>query len=176
MIRGERTNLRAVERHDAGHLYDLLNDEETLLGWGMAGDVRSLARIQAEVEDWLEDELRQGRPSALVVETMDGRFAGLIQLRPGRSNQRLVELSIAVTPAERGQGLARDALFAVLDLAFDEWNLDRVQLRCEAGNARAVALYEDLGLVREATLRDATYTGGAYADQYLYARVRSDHR
>jgi hypothetical protein len=35
MIRGQRTNLRAVERHDAGDLYDLLNDEETLLGWGM---------------------------------------------------------------------------------------------------------------------------------------------
>ena len=176
MIRGERTNLRAVERHDAGDLYDLLNDEETLLGWGMAGDVRSLARVQADIEGWLEDELRHGRPTALVIETLEGRFAGLILLRPGRSAQRMGELSLAVALTERGQGIAPDAVATVLDLAFDEWNLDRVQLRCEVDNARAVALYEGLGLIREATLRDATYTGGAYTDQYLYARVRSDRR
>ena len=176
MIRGERTNLRAVERHDAQDLYDLLNDEETLLGWGMAGDVRSLARVQSEIEGWLDEERRQSRPSALVIETMDGRFAGLILLRPGRPAQRMVELSLAVAPIERGQGIAPDALSTVLDLAFDEWNLDRVQLRCEAGNARAIALYEDLGLVREATLRGVTYTGGAYTDQHLFARVRGDSR
>lgn len=176
MIRGERTNLRAVDRHDAQDLYDLLNDEETLLGWGMTGDIRSLARIQSEIEGWLDDERRQGRPSALVVETMDGRFAGLVLLRLGRSIQRMVELSLAVAPAERGQGFGRDALSTVLDLALDEWNLDRVQLRCEAGNARAVTLYEGLGLGHEATLRDATYTGGVYTDQLLYARVRSDPR
>ena len=174
MIRGERTNLRAVERHDDGHIFQLLNDEETMLGWGMAGDIRSLARVQAEIEGWLEDERRHGRPTALAIETLDGHFAGVILLRPGRSIQRMVELSLAVAPSERGQGIAPDAIATFLDLAFDEWNLDRVQLRCEAGNAHAVALYEGLGLVREATLRHATYTGGAYTDQYLYARIRSD--
>lgn len=176
MIHGEWTNLRAVERHDAGDLYDLLNDEGTLIGWGMAGDVRSLARVQAEIEGWLDEERRHGRPSALAIETLEGRFAGLILLRPGRATQRMVEVSLAVAPAERGRGIARDALATVLDLALDEWNLDRVQLRCEAGNARAVALYAALGLVREATLRHATYTGGAYLDQLLYARVRDDSR
>ena len=176
MIHGERTNLRAVERHDAGDLYALLNDEETLLGWGMVGDVRSLARVQGEIEGWLDEERRQERPAALVIETLEGRFAGLILLRPGRPNERMVELSLAIAPAERGQGIASDAVSTVLDLAFDEWNLDRVQLRCEAGNARAIALYEKLGLVREATLRGATYTGGEYTDQHLYARVRDDPR
>ncbi len=174
MIRGEFVNLRAVERHDARDLYDLLNDEETLLGWGMAGDVRSLARVQSEIEDWLDEERRQGRPVTLVIETMDGRFAGLILIRSGRAIQRMIELSLVVAPAERARGFATDALATLLDIAFDEWNLDRVQLRCEAGNVRAIALYEKLGLVREATLRDATYSGGVYTDQLLYARVRSD--
>ncbi len=176
MIHGERTNLRAVERHDAGDLYDLLNDEVTLLGWGMVGDVRSLARTQSEIEGWLDEERRQERPTALVIETLEGRFAGLILLRPGRSSERMVELSLAIAPAERGQGIASDALTTILDVALDEWNLDRVQLRCEAGNARAIALYEKLGLVREGTLRGATYTGGEYTDQHLYARVRDDAR
>ena len=176
MIHGERTNLRPVERHDAPDLHALLNDEETLLGWGSAGDVRSLARVQAEIEGRLEEERRQGRPSTLVIETMEGHFAGVILLRPGRPDQGLVELSIAVAPSQRRQGFAPDAISTVVDLAFDEWNLDRVQLRCEAGNARAIALYEDLGFRHEATLRDATYTGGAYADQLVYARIRSDPR
>lgn len=176
MIHGERTNLRAVERHDAQDLYDLMNDEDTLLGWGMVGDVRSLARVQGEIEGWLDEERRQERPTALAIETLEGRFAGLILLRSGRPNERMVELSLAVAPTERGQGIGRDALSALLDVAFDEWNLDRVQLRCEAGNARTLALYERLGLVLEGTLRGATYTGGEYTDQLLYARVRSDPR
>ena len=176
MIRGEQTNLRAVERHDAQDLYDLLNDEGTLLGWGMTGDVRSQARIQSDIEGWLDEEHRQSRPTALVIETLDRRFAGLVLLRPGPETQRMVELSLAIAPTERGQGIAMDALATVLDIAFDEWNLERVQLRCEAGNAQAIALYERIGLVHEGTLRGATYTGGAYTDQLLYARIRSDAR
>jgi len=98
VIRGELTNLRAVERNHAPDLYDLLNDEETLIGWGMAGDVRSRARIEADIEGWLDEERRQGRPSALVIETLDGRFAGLILLRLALPNQRHVEVSLAVAP------------------------------------------------------------------------------
>ena len=176
MIRGELTNLRAVERNHAPDLYDLLNDEETLLGWGMAGDIRSRARIESEIEGWLEEERLHGRPTALVIETLDGRFAGLILLRPGEPTQRLVELSLAVARAERGRGIARDALSTVVDVCLEEWNLDRIQLRCEAANARAIAIYERLGFIHEATLRDATYTAGGYTDQLIYARIRSDPR
>jgi RimJ/RimL family protein N-acetyltransferase len=176
VIEGEWTRLRPVERADTSVLHALLNDERVLLGWGMPGGIRSSARLEAEIEGWLERERHERRPATLVIETLDGDFAGLILLQCDASSPHAVELSIALDPAHWHRGLATDALRTLVDVLFDEWRLHRVQLRCEAGNERASALYERLGFRLEGTLRDATFTAGRFTDQHVYGLLSTDER
>ena len=176
MIRGEHTNLRAVERTDAPALFSLLNDAQVLLGWGMPGLIRSRARVEAEIEGWLEEERQRFRPPALVIETLDGAFAGLVLIRAELPHGHTAELSIAIAPGHWHQGLATDALSTILDALFDDWGTHRVQLRCEAGNERAIALYERLGFRLEGTLRGATYLGGRFSDQLVFGLLSTDER
>lgn len=177
MIRGIRTNLRAVERSDARFVADLLNQPSVQAGWG-TGDVPiSIHRVERDVEHWLETERTTDRPVALIIETLDlGPIGLLIVDLPDRFNQRLATLSIAIDSERQNQGYGRDALSSVIDALFDEWGIHRIEMICEAGNDRAAHVYASLGFTREATRREATFCGGRFHDQHLYGLLSTDPR
>lgn len=170
MIRGERTNLRAIERSDAADLFRWFNDPDLMHFWGLGDPVVSLTEVQRRIEDWLDDERTLRRPAALVVETLDGESVGLVILGSYRPEHRSTELSLLIGERERwGQGLGTDALRAVIDACFLTWQMHRLWLRSEAFNERAQRLFRRCGFVQEATLRDATFLDGQYFDQYVFA-------
>ena len=71
-----------------------------------------------------------------------------------------------------GKGLATKAVEVLTGYVFDVLRLDRVEIRCEPGNARSIAVAERAGFVREGLLRDAIRAGGELQDLVLYARLR----
>jgi RimJ/RimL family protein N-acetyltransferase len=175
MLRGELTNLRAIERHDDSSLYRWLNDPEVMRGWGLPAPVVSVADIQRRIESWLDDEAGRGRPAALMVETLDGEPVGLIILISDELARHAVQLSLLIGDADRwGQGLGGDALATLIDACFLHWHVHRIQLRSEAGNDRAHRLYRRLGFQLEGTLRDATWMDGRFEDQLVFGRLASD--
>lgn len=177
MIRGLQVNLRAAERSDARFLRDLLNEPATGEGWGTAGVPVSLHRIESDLETWLESERTSGRPPALVIETLDGDAVGVLQIDVSRRfNQSQARLSVAITAQRQGEGLGRDALLAVIDALFNEWDIHRIEVRCEAGNDVANRLYRGLGFHMDATRHKGTFTGGEFRDQHVYSLLSTDSR
>ena len=174
MIRGEQCNLRAVERSDARFLRDLLNEPSVQSGWGTSGVPVSIHLVEQDIEGWIEAERTTRYPAGLIIETLDGTSSGVVVIQ--RPDQALASLSIAIEPRSQGRGLGRDALSSIIEALFDEWRIHRIELTCEAGNEPAIALYESLGLVREAIRTGATFSGGEWRDQHLYRLLASDPR
>jgi RimJ/RimL family protein N-acetyltransferase len=174
MIRGEQCNLRAVERSDARFLRDLLNEPSVQSGWGTSGVPISIHLVEQDIEGWIEAERTTRYPACLIIETLDGAPLGFVVIQ--RPDQAIASLSIAIEPRSRGLGFGRDALSALAEALFDEWRIHRIELTCEAGNERAIALYESLGFTREATRAGATYSGGEWRDQYLYRLLTTETR
>ncbi len=73
-----------------------------------------------------------------------------------------------------GKGYGGEALRLLLDYAFGELNLHRVQLTVFAYNERAIALYEKLGFVREGVYREFLLRDGVRYDMYLYGLLRRE--
>lgn len=74
-------------------------------------------------------------------------------------------LGVGVRPAWQGRGLGRALVTTLLDWAAAHDHLERVTLRVFAGNARAIALYHDLGFVAEGAGRRAfKLEDGSYTD------------
>ena len=78
---------------------------------------------------------------------------------------------MGILPAYRGHGLGRRLLETTLEAAFAA-SFVRVELDVHADNARAIALYEKAGFVREGVVRDAVYVDGAYRDSIAMALIR----
>jgi [ribosomal protein S5]-alanine N-acetyltransferase len=176
LIRGLKTNLRAVERSDARLVWRLLNEPAVQDGWGMPGTPVSIHRVEQDIEQWLEHERSAGRPSGLVLETLDGDPIGLAIILVDGYSGASATVSFAIDPGWQDQGYGRDALSALIDALFDEWRLHRVEVACEAGNERAAHLYESLGFVHEGTRRGATFLSGEFQDQRIYGLLATDPR
>lgn len=175
MIRGEHVNLRAVDRHDGPSVFRWFNDPDVMRYWGAPESTRSLAWVQHQIEGWIEEEIRLGRPSALVVERLDGDPIGLVVVSSYAPTARSAQLSIMIgETALWGQGLGRDLLQSMLDTCFLSWNLHRVWLRSEATNERAHRLYRRCGFTHEATLRQAAFLDGRFEDVFVFGLLAEE--
>jgi RimJ/RimL family protein N-acetyltransferase len=112
-----------------------------------------------------------------VVDTATGTpvgTAGLVEASPER---RLATAFLVIGDAAyRGRGYGTDTMRTLCRFGFEQMNLDRVELEVVAGNARAVALYERLGFVREVHRRRALWIDGAWHDEYLMGLLRGELR
>ncbi|STA92047.1 GNAT family N-acetyltransferase [Clostridium cochlearium] len=76
--------------------------------------------------------------------------------------------------SEWGKGYGSEALFLVMDFAFRELNLHRLQLITISYNERAIKSYEKLGFKKEGIYREAVNRDGKRYDIYLYGILKRE--
>ncbi|WP_394686157.1 GNAT family N-acetyltransferase [uncultured Microbacterium sp.] len=104
----------------------------------------------------------------LVIET-DGAVIGdlvLFHLDPEAGS---AEIGWVLSPAASGQGLATEAVRALIDTAFDVYGLRRLVAQIDADNVRSAALAERLGMRREAHFVENAWFKGRWSDLLVYA-------
>lgn len=80
---------------------------------------------------------------------------------------------VAVHPHWHGRGIGSALMDAVIDLA-DNWlNIQRLELFVYADNQSAIALYTKFGFEIEGTLRNFAFRAGRYVDGHIMARIRA---
>jgi ribosomal-protein-serine acetyltransferase len=87
---------------------------------------------------------------------------------------RRVEIGYWIARQFQGRGIVTDACRAVIDHAFQEWKLNRVEIHCAPGNEKSCAIPKRLGFLFEGTLREAQLVNGKYLDISVYAMLARD--
>ncbi|RNI23285.1 N-acetyltransferase [Flexivirga caeni] len=64
----------------------------------------------------------------------------------------------------------------LLDWAFGERGLHRVEWQCRADNTRSIAVAGRLGMTLEGQLRQAWLNGGTFHDKHIWAILAAEHR
>lgn len=101
----------------------------------------------------------------------EGAIVGNVALivPPEVRRRHAATLGMAVAERAQGRGLGRRLMTHAISVAKDELGLERLELEVYADNARAIALYESFGFVREGSKRAAAYRDGGYADDLAMA-------
>jgi len=68
----------------------------------------------------------------------------------------------------------RKACRSLVEYAFDEWHLNRVEIRCAVGNTKSRAIPERLGFKSEGILREAEWLYDHYVDHIIYGMLARD--
>jgi RimJ/RimL family protein N-acetyltransferase len=156
-------------------------DSEVMLRWINDRDLVLLSSAYRPVDEaahreWF-DAIRR-RPDVAIFgirERAGGRLVGSCQLLGISAAHRKAELQIRIGEADaRGRGYGKEAVRLLLDFAFRDLNLHRVELTVLAGNEPAIRLYESTGFVREGTLRQAAHIDGRYVDLVVMAIIRDE--
>jgi RimJ/RimL family protein N-acetyltransferase len=102
----------------------------------------------------------------------DGQIMGLLSLV--RRKHRQAEIGWALGIEYRGQGFATEAASALVDYGFASLGLHRIQAETSAANPDSWGVMERLGMVREAHLRETTFTDGEWHDSLIYGLLASE--
>jgi UDP-4-amino-4,6-dideoxy-N-acetyl-beta-L-altrosamine N-acetyltransferase len=86
---------------------------------------------------------------------------------------RRAEFSVYIMTAYQKQGNGQKALAALLEKAFNSYNLNIVWGETFDGNP-AIRTFEKIGFVREGTRRQFYYRKGEYIDAHLYSISREE--
>ena len=173
MIEGEVVNLRAYEVSDAAAWVRWYNDAEVTEHLSM----RYPLSIAAE-EAWLKAHTSSPTDYTSVlfaIEAKDGRHIGGINFNAIYVESRKARLGITIGEKELwSKGYGADAIRTLLRFAFDEMNLNRVDLTVDASHAGAIACYRKCGFVEEARMRQYHYTHGRYHDWLVMGILREE--
>ncbi len=105
-----------------------------------------------------------------------GQIAGVIGFHRIDWQNRNVEIGYWLGAEFQGHGIVTKACRRLVDYAFDEYRLNRVQIRCATENRKSCAIIERLGFNREGLNRQAEYLYDHYVDLYVYGMTAEEWR
>ena len=101
----------------------------------------------------------------------DGDLAGTIAFHNIQTINRSAMVGYWLADGFTGKGIMTDSLRAIIDWAFSELNLIRVEIHCAITNRASCAIPERLGIQREAIRRQSEIKKGVVLDMASYAAL-----
>jgi ribosomal-protein-serine acetyltransferase len=165
--------LRPLEESDAEELYLLIDaNRERLVRWMVWAEgqtpERTLEFIRAARRQLACDD---GFQAAIVGER---GIVGVAGFHGVDWPNRATSLGYWLAQGEEGRGMMTHAVRALVEHAFGQWRLNRVEIRADVENLRSRALAERLGFTHEGTLRQALRLSDGFHDDAVYAVLAED--
>ena len=173
-IQTARLLVRRFQDGDLTAFVEYRNDPEVARyqSWDTIPEARAAGMIQ---EQLLLEPGVPGQWFQFAIELKETRQlvgdCGLVVLV---QDARQAQLGITLARPHQGQGLATEAVNAVLDYAFINLDLHRVIATVDVENARSAALMERVGLRREGHFIKNAWFKGHWSDEYLYAVLQAE--
>jgi RimJ/RimL family protein N-acetyltransferase len=165
-LRGTRVTLRPLAEADADDMLRAVQDPELRR---LTGTHRVFTR--ADVVAWARSRDHAGGRYDWAVVDADGRWLGDCALNDIDEDNLTAGFRIAIN--RPGQGLGTEATGLVLDFAFGELGLYRVELEVFAFNERAQKSYARSGFVVEGVKRGGLLWEGVRHDVIMMAALRN---
>lgn len=163
--------LRLLEERHAPTLFSVIEENRDHLSGLPFVDAThteddSLAFIRSSLEQFARNE---GFASGI---WRDAALIGVIGTLKIDWLNRRVEIGYWIARAFQGQGIVTDAGRAVVNHAFAEWDLHRVEIQCASTNERSSAVARRLGFTLEGTRREAHLVSGVYYDLQVFGMLK----
>jgi ribosomal-protein-serine acetyltransferase len=84
------------------------------------------------------------------------------------------EIGYWISHDEEGKGIVSAAARQLIDFAFRELDINRIEIRCSALNTRSAAIPKRLGFTREGLLRQSEFRNGQLHDFEIYGLLASE--
>ena len=130
----------------------MVNDYENVNRF--IGGKNKLYTVEQELQ-WVQKKLEENAIVFSMIDKASGRFIGNIELMDPNDSEG--ELGIAITAKMQNQGYGTEAVLAMVKYAIDQLGLERVFLRTNPQNARAIRVYEKCGFRKYKQVSEHVY-------------------
>jgi ribosomal-protein-serine acetyltransferase len=168
--------LRILEARHVEELYELVREHrDHLRAWlPWAHAEYTVEDTRAYVRRALAEFVATGAVPAGI--WLGDRLVGTIGMHTIDWADRSTSLGYWMSEDFQGRGIMRAAFHAMLEYAFDELELHRVEVRCSTGNTRSRSFPEKSGFTHEGTLRQAQWLCDRFVDLEVYSLLAHEWR
>ena len=174
VLKTERLILRQARLADAPDVLVFRGDWEVQKYNGPV--FKEIAEAQALIEELNAEFTEQEGICWAVVLKQNDRVVGLFGFHHWSHYHRRAEVGYDLARAYWGQGLASEALQAMIPFGFAQMNLHRIYAGTIADNHESVRLLERLGFQREGTKRQSSWEDdGTFHDSAMYGLLSNEY-
>lgn len=168
--------LRVLESRYVEELYELtLQHRDHLRAWLPWAHANYTAEdTRSYVQKALNEYVSTGAVTAGI--WYDDKLVGVIGMHSIDWADRSTSLGYWTSEDYQGRGFMRAAFRAMLEYAFDDLDLNRVEVRCATGNQRSRSFPEKSHFAHEGTLRQAQWLCDRFVDMEVYSLLASEWR
>lgn len=170
----ERTLLKRIRLESAGRIFEAIdNNREHLADW--LPFVDATVKI-SDTESFIKSVINSNCPKKDYIFEIfyEDEFAGLIALKEVDHYNRKTELGYWIIREYTGKGIITRSVSALIDYAFSELEMMRIQIKVAIGNTRSALVPERLGFVFEGIERSGERLSDRFADLQVYSLLKEE--
>lgn len=165
--------VRPLKVADAAELYALIESNRDYLArwmpWAAEQDLAATEKFITETEAQLARN--DGFQAAIAPE---GEIVGVAGFHSIDWINRNTSIGYWLAEHAQGKGTMTTVVRVLINHAFSEWNLHRIEIHCAPANHRSRAIPERLAFSEEAVLREAELVGDRWLDAVIYGLLESE--
>lgn len=166
--------LRELTLTDADDRYQWCLDKEVIKHLNMPSKYPPFSR--KETEDWIIACMNKTNGyQQKAIMTKEEKHIGWVDLKNIDKLNKHAELGIAIGDKTYwGKGYGLSAMKEMLRWGFDQLDLNKIWLRVEIDNLKAITSYKRIGYVEEGILRQDRLRNGEFVDRIRMSMLRSE--
>lgn len=167
----QEIELQLFQLQDSQKLFELVNNNrDHLLTWlPWVENMDSPFQYEAIIPIWLQQFAENNGFNAGIL--YHGDLVGSIGLHQIDWHNRQTSIGYYLAKNAEGHGIMTRSVQALLNYAFNDLGLNRVEIRCGEKNSKSRAIPERLGFFREGKIRDGELLSTGYHDLILYSML-----
>ncbi|TFE22578.1 GNAT family N-acetyltransferase [Cohnella luojiensis] len=173
-LQGSRIMLREYRRDDLPWIRQWVNDPNIVCH---LSDIFLYPHAQESTEAYLDGILEGSSDSRgfVIADRSTEAYIGQVNLDSIDWKNRVGRIGIVIGSLEHmGLGYGTEAMKLLTAFAFNEMNLNRLELDVYDFNERAIRCYLSCGFQQEGRLRERQYKNGRYVDVIQMGILKSD--
>jgi len=166
--------LQLFQRHHALKLYQLVEENrEHLLEWmPWVENMNSPFQFESIIPVWLKQFAENSGMNVGIL--YKGELVGSLGLHQIDWYNNMASVGYYLARKAEGNGIITRSVRALLNYAFYQLGLNRIEIRCGVKNTKSRAIPERLGFVMEGKIRDGELLNGHFHDLIVYGMLQRD--
>lgn len=173
VIETKRLALRKVTKDDANSILKYLSDFEVMKYYGL----EPFKTINDALDEISWHQSIQNNKTGIrwgITLKGQGDVIGSCGFHNLVSQHFRTEIGFELSKERWGQGIASEAIEAIVRYGFENMKLQRIEALIEPTNSSSQKLVEKHGFIREGLLRNYELTGSKFDDLYMYSLLKQD--
>jgi [ribosomal protein S5]-alanine N-acetyltransferase len=169
----ERLVLREITSKDSDALFEIFSDNEVMQYWSC----KPFSSIDqaCDLIRRISEAFSSGESIDWAITHRDNdRLIGKCRFSSWRREHCRAEISYILARKHWGQGIAGEALCALLSFGFRQMGLHSIEAQVTPGNDASTRMLERLGFVLEGHLRESFLVEDTFVDSLIFSLLRKD--